>query len=139
MAGKGNFNSCRSYMVNSPPAWLLSTEEGGLARLHSSENLSKIKIALFFVDNNKTIDILIQDFYYQITDTLSLPAYVKITTPEDLLDFLFTCREDLVVVFDEFQRFYDIYPAFITQLQNKWDMRGDFSRLFIIASGSSVG
>ncbi len=97
------------------------------------------KSLYFFVDNNKTIDILIQDFYYQITDTLDLPAYVKITTPEKLLDFLFSCREDLVVVFDEFQRFYDIYPAFITQLQNKWDMMGESSRLFIIASGSSVG
>ncbi|WFN34229.1 ATP-binding protein [Methanogenium sp. S4BF] len=97
------------------------------------------KSLYFFVDNNKTIDILIQDFYHQITDTLDLPGYVKITTPEDLLDFLFSCREDLIIVFDEFQRFNDIYPAFITQLQNKWDMMGESSRLFIITSGSSVG
>ena len=97
------------------------------------------KSLYFFVDNNKTIDILIQDFHSQITATLDLPAYVKITTPEELLDFLFSCNENLVVVFDEFQRFTDIYPAFITQLQNKWDMKGESSQLFIIASGSSVG
>lgn len=97
------------------------------------------KSLYFFVDNNKTIDILMQDFHSQITATLDLPAYVKITTPEELLDFLFSCNENLVVVFDEFQRFTDIYPAFITQLQNKWDMKGESSRLFIIASGSSAG
>ena len=93
----------------------------------------------FFVDNNKTIDILIQDFNRQIKNTLDLPAYVKVDTPEDFLDFLFSYAEDLVVVFDEFQRFIDIYPAFITQLQNKWDLGGESSRLFIITSGSSVG
>ena len=97
------------------------------------------KSLYFFVDNNKTIDILIQDFYSQNTDTLDLPSYVKITTPEDLLDFLFSYHEDLVIVFDEFQRFNDIYPAFITQLQNRWDMLGESSRLFCIASGSSMG
>lgn len=93
----------------------------------------------FFVDNNKTIDILIQDFYNQIADTLEPPAYIKIKTPEDLLEFLFSYPEDLIVVFDEFQRFDDIYPAFVTQLQKKWDIMGESSRLFIIASGSSVG
>jgi AAA+ ATPase superfamily predicted ATPase len=97
------------------------------------------KSLYFFVDNNKTIDILIQDFHHQIRDSLDLPGYVKINSPEDLLDFLFSYGEDLIVVFDEFQRFYDIYPAFITQLQNKWDMMGESSRLYIIASGSSVG
>lgn len=103
------------------------------------EFINDKKSLYFFVDNNKTIDILIQDFYHQIRDTLDLPVYVKINSPEDLLDFLFSYGEDLIVVFDEFQRFYDIYPAFITQLQNKWDMDGESSRLYIIASGSSVG
>jgi len=97
------------------------------------------KSLYFFVDNNKTIDILIQDFYNQINDVLNLPAYIKIKTSEDLLEFLFSYKEDLIVVFDEFQRFADIYPAFITQLQNKWDMMGELSRLYIITSGSSVG
>jgi AAA+ ATPase superfamily predicted ATPase len=69
------------------------------------------KSLYFFVDNNKTIDILIQDFHHQIRDSLDLPGYVKINSPEDLLDFLFSYGEDLIVVFDEFQRFYDIYPA----------------------------
>lgn len=47
--------------------------------------------------------------------------------------------EDLVAVFDEFQRFQKLYPAFITQLQKYWDMHGKESKLFLITSGSSVG
>jgi len=97
------------------------------------------KSLYFFVDNNKSVEILMHDFEDQIRDSLEIPAFVKIDTPEDLLEFLFTYQNDLVVVFDEFQRFSELYPPFITQLQKKWDMQGESSRLFIIASGSSVG
>ncbi len=97
------------------------------------------KSLYFFVDNNKSIEILLKDFNNQITETLSLPSYVKFESPEEFLDFLFTYQEDLVVVFDEFQRFYRLHPSFITQLQQKWDMIGESSHLYIILSGSSVG
>jgi len=42
-------------------------------------------------------------------------------------------------VFDEFQRFLDIYSPFITQFQKFWDLKGRSSNLFLMISGSSIG
>ncbi len=80
-----------------------------------------------------------REFGQYTTETLKLPPYVKIDTPESLIDFLFSHDSDIVAVFDEFQRFQKLYPAFITQLQKYWDMRSRESKLFLITSGSSVG
>jgi len=97
------------------------------------------KSLYYFVDSNKSIEVLMREFGKYTVETLKLPAYINIDTPESLIDFLFSHNEDIVAVFDEFQRFQKLYPAFITQLQKYWDMRAKESKLFLITSGSSVG
>ncbi len=103
------------------------------------EFIRQRKALYYFVDSNKSIEVLMREFGQYTAETLALPSYVRIDTPESLIDFLLSHDEDLVAVFDEFQRFQKLYPAFITQLQKYWDMRGKESKLFLITSGSSVG
>lgn len=103
------------------------------------EFIQNRKALYFFVDSNKSIEVLMREFGKYTVETLKLPAYINIDTPESLIDFLFSYNEDIVAVFDEFQRFQKLYPAFITQLQKYWDLRSKESKLFLITSGSSVG
>jgi len=44
-----------------------------------------------------------------------------------------------VIIIDEFQRFLDIAPEFITMLQNYWDSKLKHKQLLIILVGSSIG
>ena len=44
-----------------------------------------------------------------------------------------------LLVMDEFQRFLEISPEFITQLQNRWDSQFRHNQLMIILVGSSIG
>jgi len=93
----------------------------------------------FFVDSNKSIGLLMEEFGELLKSGLDLPDYVKVDTPEAFLDFVTSGERDLVLAIDEFQRFSKIHPAFISQLQKYWDMKSEKSRLFLIVSGSSVG
>ena len=48
-------------------------------------------------------------------------------------------KEKFVLAIDEFQRFLDISPDFITKLQNYWDSRLKNKKLMLILVGSSIG
>jgi uncharacterized protein len=48
-------------------------------------------------------------------------------------------KEKFVLVIDEFQRFLDISPDFITKLQNYWDSILKNKKLMLILVGSSIG
>jgi len=48
-------------------------------------------------------------------------------------------KERFVLVIDEFQRFLDVAPDFITKLQNYWDSKLKNRKLMIILVGSSIG
>ncbi len=93
----------------------------------------------FFVDSHKSIDLLLTEFTKALGEKLNLPSYISFKTPEEFLEFLFEIDHRFIVVFDEFQRFLDIYPPFITQLQKFWDLKGRSSNLFLMISGSSIG
>lgn len=93
----------------------------------------------FYVDPHKNIDLLIKEYTDILREIVTIPDYIAFSTPEMFLKYLFDIDRPLIVVFDEFQRFADIYPSFISQLQKIWDLKGRDSRLFLIASGSSVG
>jgi len=122
------------------PGFLVIT---GRRRVGKTELIKKFiqgkKSLYYFVDSNKSIEVLMREFGQYTIETLELPSYVRIDTPEALIDFLFSFKEEVVAVFDEFQRFQKLYPAFITQLQKSWDMKSKDSKVFLIASGSSVG
>ena len=47
--------------------------------------------------------------------------------------------EKFLLVIDEFQRFLDIAPEFITKLQDHWDSKLRHQKLMIIIVGSSIG
>src|SRR3989338_3250275 len=48
-------------------------------------------------------------------------------------------QEKFLLVIDEFQRFLDIAPEFITKLQDRWDSKLRHRQLMIIIVGSSIG
>ena len=92
-----------------------------------------------FVDSNKSRDILISEYEDYIKEELSLPDYISFKTFTDLIKFLFDYEKDIIVVFDEFQRFLKIDPSIISELQKQWDLKGEHSKVFLITSGSSIG
>lgn len=128
------------HLNSKKPGFLVVT---GRRRVGKTELIKEFirqrKALYYFVDSNKSIEVLMREFGQYTAETLKLPSYVRIDTPESLIDFLFSHDSDIVAVFDEFQRFQKLYPAFITQLQKIWDMRSKESKLFLITSGSSVG
>ena len=58
----------------------------------------------------------------------------------DFLDFIAGKSDTaFVLVIDEFQRFLEISPQFITELQNYWDQKLKNKKLMLILVGSSIG
>ena len=58
----------------------------------------------------------------------------------DFLDFIALKSENsFVLVVDEFQRFLEVSPQFITQLQNHWDQKLKNKKIMLILVGSSIG
>lgn len=97
------------------------------------------KSLYYYVDQNKSIDIMMEEFGEYTRTVLDMPGYVKTDTPESLLEFLFSYEHPVVVVFDEFQRFLKVHPSFISQLQRFWDTKRKDSHVFLVVSGSSMG
>ena len=122
------------------PSFLVITGRRRVGKTELIKEFCKDKSALYYyVDQNKSVDILMEEFGRFTAANLNLPEYIRLTTPEALLEFFFSYDKPLVVVFDEFQRFLKIDPSFISQMQRFWDLKGKYSRIFLIISGSSVG
>jgi len=51
----------------------------------------------FFVDKNKSIEVLIHDLSRQVQAALRISSYVQLTTPEDLFDFILYIRKALLL------------------------------------------
>ncbi|MBU2639032.1 MAG: ATP-binding protein [Nanoarchaeota archaeon] len=99
----------------------------------------KSNIAYFFVDDKKNEMLLVKE-YLEALRHFSLPAFAKdITTIDSFLALLFELAKnnDMVIAFDEFQRFMKISPSAINQLQKLWDTNK--GRIFLLISGSSIG
>ena len=123
-----------------PPSFLVITGRRRVGKTELIREFCRDKKSLFYyVDQNKSIDIMMEEFGRYTATVLDMPGYVKIDTPESLLEFLFSYEHPVIVVFDEFQRFLKIHPSFISQVQRFWDMKSKTSRVFLIVSGSSVG
>ncbi len=48
-------------------------------------------------------------------------------------------KEPFVLVIDEFQRFLDVAPEYISSLQNAWDSKLKNTKIFVLLLGSSIG
>ncbi|HOI59251.1 MULTISPECIES: ATP-binding protein [unclassified Methanoculleus] len=122
------------------PSFLVVTGRRRVGKTELIREFCRGKPALYFyVDANKSIEALMEEFWRLTAEALDLPAYIRADTPEALLEFLFSYDQPLIVVFDEFQRFLKIHPSFISQMQRFWDTKRQNAYLFIIVSGSSVG
>jgi len=128
------------HLYETAPSFLVITGRRRVGKTELIREFSRNKKALYFyVDQNKSIDILMEEFGRYTSSMLDLPDYIRINTPESLLDFLLSYPQPLIVVFDEFQRFQKIHPSFFSQMQRYWDLKGKDSRVFLVISGSSVG
>lgn len=122
------------------PSFLVVTGRRRVGKTELIKEFCRGKPALYFyVDANKSIEALMEEFGRLTAEALNLPGYIKTDTTETFLEFLFSYDQPLIVVFDEFQRFLKVHPSFISQMQRFWDLAGRDSHLFIIVSGSSVG
>lgn len=108
---------------------------------------------------------LIKEFMKKIEEGRKLYVYIDLTGKQELLNSLSNSVQEqlketvkfgsfddffkfigeksektkFLLVIDEFQRFLDIAPEFITKLQNRWDSQLRLNKLMIILVGSSIG
>ena len=91
----------------------------------------------FYVDLSGKQEIL-NSLSAAILEQLS--ETVKFGTFDDFFDYVEgKSSEKFLLVIDEFQRFLDIAPEFITKLQNRWDSKLRHSKIMILIVGSSIG
>ena len=129
-----------TLLDKSKPSFLVITGKRRVGKTELIKQFSRDRQALyFFVDSNKSIDILMDEFDRLLREEMGLPDYINVKEPENFLKFITSYDRDIVIAIDEFQRFLKIYPSFITQLQRYWDMKADNCRVFLIVSGSSIG
>ena len=97
----------------------------------------KQKFLYFFV-SKKTEKELLGDFREEISKKLNLPYLGEFKSLTQLLEFLFdySRKNNLVVVFDEFQNFKSVNPSLFSDLQKFWDLNKDKSRIAIFCVGS---
>jgi AAA+ ATPase superfamily predicted ATPase len=132
--------SLMERLNSSAPSFLVVTGRRRVGKTALITEFCRNKKALYFyVDQNKSIEIMMEEFGRYTATVLDIPGYIRIDSPESLLEFLFGYEGPLIVVFDEFQRFLKIHPSFISQVQRFWDMKNSRSRIFLVISGSSVG
>lgn len=92
----------------------------------------------FYVDINgkqETLNSLSAAVQEQLGETIIFKEF------NDFLDYVAKKSESgkFLLVMDEFQRFLDTSPEFITKLQNRWDSELRQNKLMIILVGSSIG
>jgi len=117
----------------------------GVRRVGKTELIKKFfannKGVYFYADSTKNSQQLLQDFSVTLVSSFNLEKSIKPDSWEDFLRILFESAENkkAVVAFDEFQRFSDIFPGFVQQMQKYFDLNQNKSKLFLIVSGSSIG
>jgi len=122
------------------PAFIVLTGKRRVGKTELIKQFIDNEEALYlFADDEKSSQVLLLEFEDYIKNQLDLPDYIRFRTYGELLQFLFEYEKDLIIAFDEFQRFLKIDPTMITQLQKQWDMKKELSNTFLITSGLSIG
>ncbi|MEK6846069.1 MAG: DUF234 domain-containing protein, partial [Nanoarchaeota archaeon] len=92
----------------------------------------------FYVDisgKQETLNSLSAAVQEQLGETILFKEF------NDFLGYIHKKSESgkFLLVMDEFQRFLDTAPEFITKLQNQWDSKLKHNQLMIVLVGSSIG
>jgi len=117
----------------------------GMRRVGKTELIKQFFIEkkgiYLYVDNEKTQNELLLEFNKTLVSELSLPSYVKAESFEDIIKIMFeeSKNKKIIIAIDEFQRFMNQYPSFITQLQKYFDLNVNTSNLFLLISCSAIG
>ncbi len=82
---------------------------------------------------------LIESMASEITKQLG--DAVRFEKWDDFFDYIIqkSSKEKLILVIDEFQRFLEISPEFITKMQRYWDEKLRHNKILIVIVGSSIG
>ncbi len=123
---------------------------GELVIMYGRRRVGKTEIIKQFLGNLKT-----RKLYYYV-DLVERPVLIssmeneiakqtgenaRFETWDDFFAYLIkkSEREKFVLAVDEFQRFLQVSPDFITKLQRYWDESLKYNKIMIIAVGSSIG
>jgi len=91
----------------------------------------------FYVDlsgKQEILNSLSTAILEQLSETIKFGSF------DDFFDYIEgKSSGKFLLVIDEFQRFLDIAPEFITKLQNRWDSKLRQSKIMILIVGSSIG
>ncbi len=121
---------------------LFSTVIYGMRRVGKTELVKEFvknkESIYFFVYDNKTSKALLGEFEEELKRQKIVDSLASIGTWEKFIDVIFERCKDKIIVFDEFQNFREIYPAFFSVLQRKFDENKDFTIHFIFL-GSIIG
>ena len=127
-----------------------SLQEGQLLALYGRRRVGKTELVKVFMESipvknkfyfyvdlsgkQELLNSLAAAVQEQLGETLRFGSF------DDFFDFIKEkSPEKFLLVIDEFQRFLDVAPEFITKLQNQWDSVLKNQKLMVIIVGSSIG
>ncbi|MBI1970965.1 AAA family ATPase, partial [Candidatus Woesearchaeota archaeon] len=95
---------------------------------------NKLYFYVDLVEKQGILDSLSKTVQEQLGETR------KFTDFSDFLNLIYEKSEsDFALIIDEFQRFLEVAPQFITELQNYWDQKLKNRKILLILVGSSIG
>jgi len=95
---------------------------------------NKLYFYVDLVEKQGLLDSLSKTVQEQLGETRKFSEF------NDFLDYAaLKADKPFVLVIDEFQRFLEVAPQFITQLQNYWDQKLKEKKILLILVGSSIG
>jgi len=123
---------------------------GSLIAIYGRRRVGKTELVKQFLSKHKEQKLY---FYIDLAERKVILNYMSKAIKEQLnLDIAFEDFEDFfkyiikkaneqkfILVFDEFQRFLNVAPEFITSLQKHWDNDLKNMKIMIILLGSSIG
>jgi len=99
---------------------------------------AKDKKHLYLFISKKSEKLLCKEFTERIENELNYPIIGQINLFKDIFKLLLeiATKENIVIIIDEFQEFYNINPSVYSDLQNLWDSYKFKSKMQVIFIGS---
>ncbi|MEK6928157.1 MAG: ATP-binding protein [Nanoarchaeota archaeon] len=124
-------------------------KSGEMIVVYGRRRVGKTELVKQFLENIKNQFY----FYVEVTQKSEILKYLSKAVEEqlkekvvfnDFYEFLNYIgdkaeKEPFVLAIDEFQRFLDIAPEYISSLQNAWDSKLKHKKILILLLGSSIG